>query len=179
MSKPALWDKARGEEIVADLARRLEGAALPMLHALQEAFGHVPEEALPLIASSLNLSRAEVHGIVTFYRDFRRTPPGAHVLRICRAEACQAVGVGPLAEAWLEREGLGWGETTSDGRLTIEGVYCLGLCACGPAALFDGEPIARLDRERLDALRARAGTTARQGGRAEAPERAFEGARHE
>jgi len=156
MSKPAQWDKARGEEIVADLTGRLEGAALPILHALQEAFGHVPEEALPLVASSLNLSRAEVHGIMTFYHDFRSTPHGVHVLRICRAEACQAVGGGPLAEAMLERENLRWGETTGDGRLTIEGVYCLGLCACGPAALYDGEPVARLDRQKLDALQARA-----------------------
>jgi formate dehydrogenase subunit gamma len=156
MSKPAQWDKARGEEIVADLAGRLEGAALPILRALQETFGHVPDEALPLVASSLNLSRAEVHGIVSFYHDFRHSPPGVHVLRICRAEACQAVGAKLLAEAMLEREGLSWGDTTSDGRLTIEGVYCLGLCACGPAAMYDGEPVARLDQQRLDALRARA-----------------------
>jgi formate dehydrogenase subunit gamma len=155
MSEPAQWDQARLEAIVADKAS-LEGAALPILHALQDAFGHVPEEALPVVATALNLSRAEVHGIVTFYHDFRRKPSGAHVLRICRAEACQSVGVEPLAAALLAREGLAWGATTDDGRLTIEAVYCLGLCACGPAALFDGEPVARLDREKLDKLRERA-----------------------
>jgi len=155
MSEPAQWDQARGETIVASMAR-LEGAALPVLHALQDAFGHVPEDALAVVAKTLNLSRAEVHGIVTFYHDFRRKPAGAHVLRICRAEACQSVGAEPLAAALLAREGLAWGATTDDGRLTIEGVYCLGLCACGPAALFDGEPIARLDRNKLYALRERA-----------------------
>ncbi|QFU17369.1 formate dehydrogenase subunit gamma [Microvirga thermotolerans] len=151
MSVPVPWDEARAGEIVAAHAA-LDGAALPVLHALQEAFGCVPEEAIPLVASALNLSRAEVHGIVTFYHDFRRTPPGRHVLKICRAEACQSMGGAALASDFLRRQGVSWGGTTRDGSLTVEGVYCLGLCACSPSALYDGEPVGRLDAARLDAL---------------------------
>ncbi|MFX7705194.1 NAD(P)H-dependent oxidoreductase subunit E, partial [Acinetobacter baumannii] len=92
-------------------------------------FGHVPEAAVPLLASALNLSRAEVHGVVTFYHDFRREPAGRHVLKLCRAEACQAVGADALHERLLKRLGLDWGATTPDGRLTVEATYCLGLCA--------------------------------------------------
>jgi formate dehydrogenase subunit gamma len=105
-----------------------------------------------LVSSALNLSRAEVHGIVTFYHDFRRKPGGRHVLKICRAEACQAMGSPRLSDELLRREGVEWGGTTPDGALTIEGVYCLGLCACAPAALYDGEPIARLNRDLLEAM---------------------------
>jgi formate dehydrogenase subunit gamma len=129
----------------------LQGAALPILHALQEEFGYVPKECDPLIADALNLSRAEVHGVVSFYHDFRRAPAGRHVLKLCRAEACQSAGGITLAERLLGRLGLGWGGTTADGSLTIEAVYCLGLCACGPSALLDGEPMARLDDDALAA----------------------------
>jgi len=151
MPKPAQWDSARAGEIVAAHAG-LDGPALPILHALQEEFGFIAEEAVPLVASALNLSRAEVHGIVTFYHDFRRKPPGRHVLKICRAEACQAMGGPRLSDELLRREGVEWGETTPDGALTIEGVYCLGLCACAPAALYDGEPVARLDQSILEGV---------------------------
>ena len=99
---------------------------------------------VPLIADALNLSRAEVHGIVSFYHEFRQTPPGRHVLHLCRAEACQAMGGAALARSLLDRLGIGWGETTPDGRLTVLPVYCLGLCACGPSALLDDEPIGEL-----------------------------------
>jgi formate dehydrogenase subunit gamma len=119
---------------------------------LQEEFGFIAEEAVPLVALALNLSRAEVHGIVTFYHDFRRKPPGRHVLKICRAEACQAMGGPGLSDELLRREGVEWGETTPDGALTIEGVYCVGLCACAPAALYDGEPVARLDQGILEGV---------------------------
>jgi formate dehydrogenase subunit gamma len=145
------WTKERAEAIIAAHAA-MEGAALPILHALQDAFGFVPEDAIPLVAGALNLTRAEVHGIVTFYHDFRRAPPGRHVLRLCRAEACQSMGADALAAHAQARVGARWGGTTSDGALTLEPVYCLGLCACAPAGILDGRPVGRLDRARLDAL---------------------------
>ena len=145
------WSKERAEAII-EAHRRREGAALPILHALQEAFGYVPEDTVPLIAEALNLTRAEVHGIVTFYHDFRHAPPGRHVLKLCRAEACQSMGGDALAEAAQARLQAGWGETTGGGSLTLEPVYCLGLCACAPAAMLDGKPVGRLDAKRLAAL---------------------------
>jgi formate dehydrogenase subunit gamma len=151
MSKPAQWDSVRASEIVMR-ERHRDGPALPILHALQEEFGFIHEEAVPLVASALNLSRAEVHGILTFYHDFKRQPGGAHTLKICRAEACQSMGAAELAAALLKRQGVAWGETTADGRLTIEAVYCLGLCACAPAALYDGEPVGRLCADTLHEL---------------------------
>ncbi|WP_083900970.1 formate dehydrogenase subunit gamma [Azospirillum sp. B4] len=144
------WDGEKAAEVIA-AHRNLEGPALPILHALQETFGHVPQEAVPLLAEALNLSRADVHGIVSFYHDFRAEPAGRHVVKLCRAEACQSVGGHALAEGLLHRLGLEWGGTTGDGQVTIEPVYCLGLCACAPAALVDGRPLGRLTRERLDA----------------------------
>lgn len=119
--------------------RGIEGPLLPILHAVQEAFGHVPQEALPIIARDLSLTRAEVHGVVSFYHDFREKPAGRHVLKICRGEACQSVGADALAGAVQAALGIGWHETTADGRVTLEPVFCLGLCACGPAAMVDGQ----------------------------------------
>ena len=146
-------DLARAGEIVAAYAP-LDGAALPILHALQEAFGYVPKACDAMIASALNLSRAEVHGLVSFYHDFRRSPPGRHVLKLCRAEACQSRGAVAQSERLLADLGIGWGGTTADGALTVEPAYCLGLCACGPNALLDGEPLAMLDAAGLaDAVR--------------------------
>ncbi len=118
---------------------------LPILHSLQAEFGFVPREAEPLIADSLNLSRAEVHGVISFYHDFRRNPAGRHILKLCRAEACQAMGSEATAQQVLDALGLDWGETTPDGRITVEPIYCLGLCATAPSALFDGEPIGRIN----------------------------------
>ncbi|WP_414475254.1 formate dehydrogenase subunit gamma [Microvirga sp. M2] len=143
------WTSDRAREIVAAHAR-CDGAALPVLHALQDEFGHIPDEAIPLVAEALNLSRAEIHGIVTFYHDFRRQPAGRHVLKLCRAEACQSMNGAAVAQGLLATLGIGWGETTPDGSLTVEGVFCLGLCACAPSALYDGEPIGRLDPGTLD-----------------------------
>jgi len=151
MAENPQWDSARAREIVSAHAGR-DGAALPILHALQDEFGFISEEAIPMVASALNLSRAEVHGIVTFYHDFRSKPAGRHVLKLCRAEACQSMGCATLSEEFLRREGLQWGETTQDGALTVEAVYCLGLCACAPAAHYDGEPVARLNHAILEAL---------------------------
>lgn len=135
----------------------LEGPLLPILHAVQEAFGHIPQAAVPLIAGALNIGRAEVHGVVTFYHDFRDAPAGRHVLKICRAEACQAQGATALAETTLARLGLDWHGTTANGALTVEPVYCLGLCACGPAAMVDGQVIGRVDSARIDEILTEAG----------------------
>jgi formate dehydrogenase subunit gamma len=130
---------------------------IEILHKLQEALGHVPEAALPALADALNLSRAEVHGVVTFYHDFRREPAGRHVLKICRAEACQAMGSDALVARAESRLGVACGGTSADRRVTLEPVYCLGLCATGPAVMLDGEIIGRLTAARLDALLKSAG----------------------
>jgi formate dehydrogenase subunit gamma len=115
------------------------GALLPILHAVQDALGYVPPETLPRIASALNLSRADVHGVVTFYHDFRDAPPGRHVVKLCRAEACQAVGSEDLLQDVCARFGTALGATRADGAITLEPVYCLGNCALGPSAMVDGE----------------------------------------
>jgi len=145
------WDTKRGDEIIAEHAQH-EGATLVILHALQEAFGYVPEAAIPMVATALNLSRAEVHGVFTFYHDFRDKPAGRHVLKLCRAEACQAAGGDALAERAEAALGIACGETTADQRLTLEPVYCLGLCATAPSAMLDGRLIGRLDAARIDAI---------------------------
>ncbi len=144
------WSKERGAAIIAAHAGR-EGAALPILHALQGAFGHVPKDAIPMLAAALNISRAEMHGIVTFYHDFRDHPPGRHVLRLCRAEACQSLGADALAAKTRTHLGVGWHGTTADGAVTLEPVFCLGLCAVGPAGMLDGRPLGRLDVARVEA----------------------------
>lgn len=130
----------------------MEGPLLPIFHAVQDAFGHVPQEALPIIAKGLNLSRAEVHGVMSFYHDFRTERAGRHVVKLCRAEACQARGADALADHARTRLGCDWNATTADGNVTLEPVFCLGLCACGPAALVDGRVVGRLDEARFDAL---------------------------
>ncbi|ASS55433.1 formate dehydrogenase subunit gamma [Rhizobium leguminosarum] len=135
---------ARTRAIVADL-RFLEGPLLPILHEVQQEFGYVPQEAMPVIAEELNLSRAEVHGVVTFYHDYRDHPAGRHVLKLCRAEACQSMGGDALAERVKALLGIDFHQTTLDGGVTLEPVYCLGLCACAPAVMLDGEVYGRVD----------------------------------
>ena len=149
------WSEARGAEIISEHAT-LEGATLVILHALQEAFGYVPEPAIPMVASALNLSRAEVHGVFTFYHDFRQQPAGRHVLKLCRAEACQAAGGDALAARAEAKLGIAIGNTTPDERVTLEPIYCLGLCATAPSAMLDGRLVGRLDEARIDALVAEA-----------------------
>lgn len=128
------------------------GALLPILHAIQDRLGYVPAEAVAPIADALNLSRAEVHGVLTFYHYFRREPGGTHVVHLCRAEACQAVG-GRELEAHAKRAlGTDFHGTSADGRFTLEPVYCLGNCACGPALLVDRELHSRVTPERFDEL---------------------------
>ena len=130
--------------IVAEM-KALEGPLLPILHAIQAEFGHVPQESLPVIARELNLSRAEVHGVVTFYHDYRDHPAGRQVLKLCRAEACKSMGGDDLAERFKTLLGIDFHETTPDGAVTLEPVFCLGLCACAPAAMLDGELHGRVD----------------------------------
>ncbi|SMC77396.1 formate dehydrogenase subunit gamma [Rhizobium sp. RU36D] len=143
-------------DIVGDM-RCLDGPLLPILHAIQDEFGYVPDEAKPVIARELNLSRAEVHGVVSFYHDYRAHPAGEHVLKLCRAEACQAMGGDEVAAHVKSRLGIDWHGTTPDGRVTLEPVYCLGLCACAPAAMLDGEVHGRVSADGLAILLAEAG----------------------
>src|ERR1700682_2196773 len=140
------WDATRGAEIIAQHTH-LEGATLVILHALQEAFGYVPEPAIPMIATALNLSRAEIHGVFTFYHDFRHQPAGRHVLKLCRAEACQAAGGDALAARAEAKLGISLGNTTADARVTLEPIYCLGLCATAPSAMLDGRLVGGLENE--------------------------------
>lgn len=130
------------------------GALLPLLHALQEQLGHVPDEAVPDIAQALNLSRAEVHGVITYYHFFRRQPPGRHVVQVCRAEACQACGADELMQQAERILGCASHGTRADGAVTLEPVYCLGLCASSPAIQIDDRLHARVSPERLQALAA-------------------------
>ena len=146
----------RALEIVRSL-KTLEGPLLPILHALQEEFGHVPQSVLPLIAKELNLSRAEVHGVMTFYHDFRAEPAGHHGLKLCRTEACQSMGGETFCNSVREALGIDWHETTPDGRVTLEPVFCLGLCSCAPAAMLDGELIGRADLASIKATLSEAG----------------------
>jgi formate dehydrogenase subunit gamma len=142
------------DEIATLVARHAgeRGGLLPLLHAIQEAIGHIPSGAIPLIAEGLNLSRAEVHGVVSFYHDFRSRPAGRHVVKLCRAEACQARGGAAVEAAAAERLGVAMGETRADGQVTLEPVYCIGLCAIGPNAIVNGRPVCRIDLGVLDLI---------------------------
>jgi formate dehydrogenase subunit gamma len=142
------------DEISATIAplKDMPGALLPMLHALQDKFGHVPADAVPVLARALNLSRAEVHGTITFYHHFRQHPAGRHVVHVCRAEACQAVGADALVAHAKRSLGCDFHETTSDRAITLEPAYCLGQCAIGPAMLIDDEIHAKVTPARFDSL---------------------------
>ena len=135
-------------QIIADHLH-LEGPLLPILHAVQARCGHVPQDAHGPIAKALNITRAELHGVISFYHDFKDKPQGHHVLKLCRAEACQAMGGADLSAAVLAGLGVDWHGTTRDGRVTVEPVYCLGLCACAPAAMLDGSLKARTTPDAL------------------------------
>ncbi len=129
---------------------RLEGPLLPILHGLQAEFGFVPRQSLPIVAEALNISQADAHGVASFYHDFRAAPAGRHVLKLCQAEACQSMGSDKVAAMVKQALGIGFGETTKDGSVTLEAVYCLGLCACAPSAMLDGEVIGRIDAEAIE-----------------------------
>ena len=130
----------------------LEGPLLPILHAIQHDFGYVPDGAIPQIAAALTISKAEVHGVISFYHDFRAAPAGRHVIKICRAEACQAAFGNSVADRAKEKLGIDWHETTPDGAVTLEPVFCLGLCACGPAAMVDGRLVGMLTPKSVEKL---------------------------
>ena len=154
MTGKLAWDEVQAHSLIE--ARRAEkGAMLPILHDLQERFGYIDNGAIPLIADALNISKAETLGVISFYHDYRREPVDGVVLKICRAESCQSVGCEDLVDHLRRAHGLDI-DKHGHGPLTIETVYCLGHCAVSPAAMLDGEPIARLDRDRLDAIVARA-----------------------
>ena len=137
--------------IVADMKDR-PGPLIEVLHSVQAALGYVPSDAVPIVAEALNLSRAEVHGVVTFYHFFRETPPGRHIVQICRAEACQSMGANDLVEHAKKRLGVDFHETTPDGVFSLEPVFCLGNCACSPAAMIDGRLYGRVTPKRFDEL---------------------------
>ena len=147
-------EMARRISAIAQPFAHDRGALLPLLHAVQEEMGHVPDTAVPHVAEALNLSRADVHGVLTFYHDFRRMPAGSHVIKLCRAEACQARGGAAIELAATKRLGVAMGATRGDGRLTLEAIYCLGLCATGPNALVDGRPVSRIDEAALERIAA-------------------------
>jgi formate dehydrogenase subunit gamma len=135
-----------------DRKRAMAGATLPILHDLMEQFGYIDDDAIPLIADALNISRAEALGVVSFYHDFRRSPVNGRVLKLCRAESCQAMGCEDLVSHLAVRHGVTVDGADEGSDIHAESVYCLGNCALSPAALLDGQPIGRLDRDRLDAI---------------------------
>jgi formate dehydrogenase subunit gamma len=148
---PVTPSEERVREIIADHSA-VEGPLLPIFHALMAEYGHVPQLAIPVIAEVLNIGRAEVHGTMSFYHDFREEPAGRHVVKLCRAEACQAAGSERVADHAREKLGVDWHETTRDGAVTLEPVFCLGLCACGPAAMVDGKVVGLVTKKRFDKI---------------------------
>lgn len=152
-SLPPIDEKIRAA--VLDVTGRVKdqpGALLPVLHGVQNALGYIPEESVALIAREMNLSRAEVHGVVSFYHFFRSHPAGKHVIYLCRAESCQAMGAAKLEQHVKRKLGVDFHETTADGAWTLEPVYCLGNCACSPALMIDDQLKGRVTPESFDAL---------------------------
>ena len=148
------WDPDKARAIAVEL-KDIEGPLIPILHALNDRFGHINNEAIKLVADVLNLTRAEVQGVVGFYHDFRREPAGRHVIQVCRAEACQSMGCEDLAERLEHALGIKFGETTPDRSVTLLPVYCLGKCARSPSVMVDGELHGRMDeRKVLELVRA-------------------------
>jgi formate dehydrogenase subunit gamma len=145
------WDQSRATTIVHE-RKQLAGALLPILHALQEEFGYVDSSVVPVIADALNLSKAEVHGTISFYHDFKSEPRGTHILRMCRAESCQSMGCDDVIAHVEGRLGAKLGETTSDGAVSLDAVYCLGNCSLSPAVMLDGKPYGRVSRDVADML---------------------------
>ena len=165
-----LQQKADIERLVARFKSE-RGALLPLLHAIRDELGYVPDGAVPIIAEGLNLSRADVHGVLTFYHDFRRAPAGRHMVKLCRAEACQARGGVANELAVAERLGVPFGEMRADGEVTLEAIYCLGLCASGPSALVDGVPIANATPDAI--IAALSGATPARAKAAVSPQRVY------
>jgi formate dehydrogenase subunit gamma len=145
------WDKNTAQAVIEGL-KDIPGALLPILHGIQDRIGYIPPDSVPLIADALNLSRAEVHGVITFYHYFRETPPGKHTIHICRAESCQSMNSRGLEAHAKAKLGIDYHETTADGDFSLEPVYCLGNCACSPAMTIDGEVYGRVSPERFDEI---------------------------
>lgn len=139
------------QDIVSNLKHK-PGALLPILHAVQDALGYIPADSVPTIASALNLSRAEVHGVISFYHYFRDMPAGKHTVHLCRAESCQAMGGKALEHHVKQRLGIDYHQTTENGQFSLEAVYCLGNCACSPAIQINNEIIGRVSADSFDAL---------------------------
>lgn len=141
--------------VVLESHRNTPGALLPILHEIQDALGYISRDAVVRVADAMNLSRAEVHGVVTYYHDFRSEPPARHVVQVCRAEACQSVGAEALIGQVRERLGCAKQERSADGRYSVEPVYCLGLCASGPSLMIDERLHARMTQEKFEQLASR------------------------
>ena len=137
---------------IADAMKDKPGALLPVLHAVQQRLGYIPPDTVPTIAEALKLSRADVHGVITFYHQFRTRPAGRHIVQLCCAEACQAMGSRDLVAHACERLGLALGQTSADGAITLQAVYCLGNCACSPSVRIDDAIHARVDAAKFDHL---------------------------
>ena len=151
--KNAMTDLTEIQTVIDSAVREgARGALLPLLHELQEAFGYIDPAAVPLVAKALNLSRAEVHGVISFYPDFRTTPPARHVVKLCCAESCQARGGAAIEAALAQHLGVAMGHARKDGQVALEPVYCLGLCAIGPNALVDDRPVARIDGAAIETI---------------------------
>jgi formate dehydrogenase subunit gamma len=145
------WDRNTVAEVIQSL-QDTPGAMLPILHGIQDALGYIPPDSVPMIASALNVSRAEVHGVITFYHYFRETPPGKHTIHLCRAESCQSMGAVDLEAHAKTKLGIDFHETTANGEFSLEPVYCLGNCACSPAISVDGETYGRVSPARFDEI---------------------------
>ena len=156
------WDARVIDEIVAGAADK-PGALMLVLHAVNERVGYIPPESVPAIARGLNLSRAEVHGVISFYHDFRTERPGRKIIRVCRAESCQAMGATALAAHIQARLGIEFGQTSSNGEFTLEPVYCLGNCACSPAILVGDDLFGRVNPDRFDEILFSGSTSGRSG----------------
>jgi formate dehydrogenase subunit gamma len=155
------WNREQVQAIAERFATT-PGGLMPLLHAVQENLGYVPADAVPIIARALNLSRAEVHGVLSFYHDFKSAPQGRNVIRVCRAESCQAMGAVDLAAHIQRRLGIGFGETSKDGEFTLEPVFCLGNCACSPAIVIGDDIHGHVTKSRFDEILKNLGTAGRQ-----------------
>ncbi|WP_027967089.1 formate dehydrogenase subunit gamma [Halomonas halocynthiae] len=151
MSASIEWSSAQVQDSI-DALKHKPGALLPILHAIQQHIGYIPDGSVPIIAKSLNLSRAEIHGVISFYHHFRTTPPGHHVIQVCRAEACQAMGGRQLEAHIKDRLGINHHATTADGGISLEAVYCLGNCACAPNISVNERVHGRMNNTHFDAL---------------------------
>lgn len=151
MTQDNRWDKEQVTAIIAGLKDQ-PGALLPVLHGIQDALGYIPEDAVPLIAKEMNMTRADVHGVITFYHHFRQTPPGQHTIHICRAEACQAMHCDATIAHAKDKLGVDFHETDATGQYTLEPIYCLGNCSLSPAIMIDEQVHGRVTPEKFDAL---------------------------